>query len=310
MPLGLGVVQDCADLIVILPSTEGSLQTAIDVALTSKCYNACDMAEILRSKNLTTKFQILLEVAANQPNVQQKDIAKKLNITSQAVSEYVKELIKDGWLSSQGRSRYRVTREGVNWILRMARQLQGYSAFVSKVVSDISVSTAIADGVLSKGQPVSLFMRDGLLFASGLVRDKEPGGIAVSEAKEGEDVGISNVEGVIKLETGKVTIARVPNIEEGGSRNTDLVKLRQEVDRAKLVGAIGVESLVALKQIGIKPQYLYGVREAAIEAAYCGLPFLIVCVEDVLSAVTQRLEEENLDYRVVESRKNREAPTT
>jgi len=118
------------------------------------------------------------------------------------------------------------------------------------------------------------------------------------------------VEGVIKLETGKVTIARVPNIEEGGSRNTDLVKLRQEVDRAKLAGAIGVESLVALKQIGIKPQYLYGVREAAIEAAYCGLPFLIVCVEDVLSAVTQRLEEEDLNYGIVDLRKNREAAST
>jgi len=46
------------------------------------------MAEVLRSKNLATKFQILLEVAANQPNIQQKDIASRLNITSQAVSEY------------------------------------------------------------------------------------------------------------------------------------------------------------------------------------------------------------------------------
>lgn len=269
-----------------------------------KCYNF-DMAEILRSKNLTTKFQILLEVAANQPNIQQKDIAKKLNITSQAVSEYVRELIKDGWLSSQGRSRYRVTREGVNWILRMARQLQGYSAFVSKVVSDISVSTAIADNELSAGQPVSLYMRDGSLFASAVVRDKEPGGIAISEARKGEDVGISNVEGVIKLETGKVTIAEVPNVQQGGSRSTDLAKLKQEVDRAKLVGAIGVEALVALKRIGMKPHYRYGVREAAVEAAYCGLPFLIVCGEDVVSAVMQRLEEENLDYATLELRKDK-----
>ena len=49
------------------------------------------MAEVLRSKNLATKFQILLEVAANQPNIQQKDIAGKLNITPQAVSGYVKD---------------------------------------------------------------------------------------------------------------------------------------------------------------------------------------------------------------------------
>jgi len=263
------------------------------------------MAQILRSKNLATKFQILLEVAANQPNIQQKDIALKLSITSQAVSEYVKELIKDGWLSSQGRSRYKVTREGVDWILRMARQLQSYSSFVNKVVSDISVSAAIADGDLSEGQAVSLYMKDGLLFASPIMKDKGAKGVAISGAKKGDDVGISNVERVIKLKIGKITIGLVPNVQEGGSRNTDLVKLKGEIDRAKLVGAIGIESLVALKQIGIEPDYTYGVREAAIEAAHSGLPFLVICVEGGVPVLVQRLEEESLDYKIVTLRKGK-----
>jgi len=262
------------------------------------------MAQILRSKNLATKFQILLEIAANQPNIQQRDIAKRLGITSQAVSEYIKELIADDWLSSQGRSRYRVTREGVDWILRMARQLQSYSAFVSKAISDISISTAIADDDLSMGQPASLYMKNGLLFASGVVSGEGAKGIAVSEAKQGEDVGISNIEGVIRLETGKVTIAKVPNVPRGGFRNTDLVQLKREISEGMLVGVIGIEALVALKQIGIKPDYLYGVKEAAIEAAYCGLPFLVVCAEDEVSALAQRLEEENLGYKIVDLKKD------
>ncbi len=265
------------------------------------------MAQILRSKNLATKFQIMLEIAAKQPNIQQKDIAKKLDITSQAVSEYVKDLIKDGWLSSQGRSSYRVTREGVDWILRMARQLHSYSSFVGKIVSDIATSTAIADDHLSPGQPVSLHMKDGLLFASSIISDKGAKGTALSEAKKGEDVGVCNIEGVIKLETGKVTVAQVPSVQEGGSRNTDLTKLKQEIDRAKIVGAIGVESLVALNSLGIKPDYAYGVKEAAIEAAYCGLPFLVVCAEDGVSALKQRLEEENLGYEIVDLRKDKES---
>jgi putative transcriptional regulator len=266
------------------------------------------MAQILRSKNLATKFQILLEIAASQPNIQQRDIAKKLNITSQAVSEYVKELIADGWLSSQGRSRYKVTREGVDWILRMARQLQSYTSFVSKVVSDISISTAIADGDLSVGQAVSLYMKDGLLFASDISRDEGARGVAVSEAKKDEDVGISNVEGVIKLKTGKVTIAEVPNVQEGGSKNTDLVELKQEVDKAKLVGFIGMESLAALKQLGIKPDYAYGVKEAAVEAAYRGSPFLVICAEAAVPSLVQRLQEENLDYKIVALRKDKKSP--
>lgn len=263
------------------------------------------MAEVLRSKNLATKFQILLEVAANQPNIQQKDIASRLNITSQAVSEYARELIKNGWLSSQGRSRYKVTQKGVDWILRMARQLQSYSSFVNKVVSDISVSTAIADGDLSEGQAVSLYMKGGLLFASSIMNDKGAKGTAISEAKSGEDVGISNVEGVIELKTGMITIGSVPNIQEGGSRNSDLVKLKGEIGRAKLVGAIGIESLAALKQIGMKPAYTYGVREAAIEAAHSGLSFLVICVEEGIPVLVQKLEEENLHYEIVDLRKGK-----
>ena len=261
------------------------------------------MAQILKSKNLATKFQILLEIAANQPNIQQKDIAPRLGITSQAVSEYVRELIKDGWLSSQGRSRYRVTREGVDWILQMSRELHSYSSFVSKVVADISTSTAIADNDLSIGQPVSLYMKNGLLFASDVISDKGARGVVVTEAKKGQDVGIRNVEGVIKLGPGKVTIGKVPNVQDGGSRSTDPARLEREIKEPRLVGAMGTEALVAMRQIGIKPDYLHGVREAAIEAAYCGLPFLVICSEDKVSILVQRLEEENLVYEIIDLKK-------
>jgi putative transcriptional regulator len=263
-----------------------------------------DMAQILKSKNLATKFQIMVEIAAHQPNIQQKDIAPRLGITSQAVSEYIRELIKDGWLSSEGRSQYKVTKEGVDWILQMSRQLHSYAWSVSKVVADISTTAAIADSDLSVGQPASLYMKDGLLFASHVVNDKGAKGIAVTEAKKGQDIGIRNIEGVIKLEPAKVMMGKVPNVQDGGSRSTDLARLEKEVKKAKLVGALGTEALVALRQIGIKPDYVYGVREAAIEAAYCGLSFLVVSSEDKVPFLVQRLEEENLEYQIIDLRQN------
>jgi len=262
------------------------------------------MAQILKSKNLATKFQIMVEIAAHQPNVQQKDIAPRLGVTSQAVSEYIRELIKDGWLSSEGRSRYRVTKEGVDWILQMSRQLHSYAWSVSKVVADISTTTAIADSDLSPGQPTSLYMKDGLLFASRIVRGKGAKGTTVTEAKKGQDVGIRNIEGVIKLEPAGVMIGRVPNVQDGGSRSTNLARLEKEIKKARLVGALGTEALLALRQIGAKPDYVHGVGEAAIEAAYCGLPSLVVCVDDKVSIFVQRLEEENLDYSIVDLRKD------
>jgi len=262
-----------------------------------------NMAQILKSKNLATKFQIMVEIAAHQPNIQQKDIASRLGITSQAVSEYIRELVKDGWLSSQGRSRYKVTKEGVDWILQMSRQLHSYAWFVSKVVADISTTTAIADSDLSAGQQVSLYMKDGLLYASNVMSNKGAKGITVTEAKRGQDVGIRDIEGVIKLEPAKVMIGKVPNVQDGGSRSTNLARLEKEVKKARLVGALGMEALVALRQIDIKPDYVHGVREAAIEAAYCGLSSLIVCSEDKIPLLVQRLEEEKLDYEIVDLRK-------
>jgi putative transcriptional regulator len=263
-----------------------------------------DMAQILRSKNLATKFQIMIEIAAHQPNVQQKDIAPRLDITSQAVSEYIRELIKEGWLSSEGRSRYKVTKEGVDWILQMSRQLHSYAWFVSKVVADISTTTAIADNDLSAGQPASLYMKDGLLFASKATRGKGAKGIIVTEAKQGQDVGIRNIEGVIELKPAKVTIGKVPNVQNGGSGSADSNRLKREAKKARLVGVIGTEALVALMQTGVKPDYVHGVREAAIEAAYCGLSFLAICSEGNVSILVQRLEEENLNYVIVDLRKD------
>jgi len=263
------------------------------------------MVEILQSKNLATKFQILLEIAASQPNIQQKNIAGKLNISPQAISEYVKELISDGWLASQGRSRYQVTKEGVDWILKMARQLQSYCSFVNKVVSDISVSTAIAGDDLSSGQPVSLYMKDGLLFASSKLAKGAATGIAIFDAKKGGDVGISQIEGVIELEMGEVIICKVPDVREGGSRNVDFARLKEELDKGRLVGAIGNEALVTLKSMGRKPNYRYGVKEAMVEAASCGQSFLVVSTEDAASEIVRRLEEEKLEYKIVDLAQNK-----
>ena len=257
------------------------------------------MAQILQNKNLATKFQILVEIAANQPNVQQKLIAPKIGVTPQAVSEYVKEMLNDGFMLSEGRSRYKVTKEGVDWIITMARELQNYSAYVGKAITNATVCAAVAEGNLSQGQVVGLKMKDGVLYASAIV-GKGAKGIATSDARDGEDVGISNIEGIVDLKIGSITILKVPGIERGGSADADLDRLKKEVPQNVLVGAIGIEALSALKKIDVVPQYFYGVKEATVEAAYSGLSTIVVCVDDQLSSLIQRLESENLSYEIVD----------
>jgi putative transcriptional regulator len=60
--------------------------------------------QILRNKNLTTRFQILVEIADKGPLIHQRTIARELAITPQAVSEYIAQLVKEGLLKAEGRS--------------------------------------------------------------------------------------------------------------------------------------------------------------------------------------------------------------
>ena len=261
------------------------------------------MVQLLRNKNLATKFQILVEIAANQPNLQQKEIARRLDVTSQAISEYIRDLVKDGWLLSEGRSRYRITQEGMNWVLQTYRDLRDYSAFVGRAITNITICTAVAHDDLSEGQAVGLEMKDGLLFTTGNT-NRGATGIAVAAAKKGDDVGISNIEGIVDLVMGKITVLRVPGIQKGGSANVALVKLKEETTRKKEpIGAIGIEAITALRRLDIEPNYLYGVAEAAVEAARSGLTFLVVCTEEDTPKLLARLQEANLDYEILDLRK-------
>jgi len=257
------------------------------------------MPQVLQNKNLATKFQILVEIIANQPNVQQKNIAKKLSITPQAVSEYVMKMEEDGWVVSEGRSRYRVTREAINWVLRELRDLQSYLDFVRSVVTNITVCAAVADCDLLEGQSVGLVMKQGLLVATANAGDGAKG-IAVSSAQKGEDVGISGIEGIVDLQPGMITILKVPDIQRGGSRKVDLARLKYELGKERLVGAMGIEAMSSLRRVDCVPDYVYGVTEASIEAAHTGLPFLIICTIDEIPNIIKRLEDEAVPSELLE----------
>jgi putative transcriptional regulator len=259
------------------------------------------MVEILQNKNSATRFQILVEIAASGPSIQQKSIAVKLGVTPQAISDYIHQLVKEDLVVSTGRSHYRVSTKGVNWMLKVLRELRSYASVVEQAVTNITVCAAIAECDTNRGQAVGLKMKNGLLFATSQTNGGARG-IAVSSVSQGDDVDVSNIEGLVELATGRVTILQVPGIQKGGSRQVDLELLRTQVTNNQQVGAIGIEALLSLRRVDIEPRYLYGVTEAAIEAAQCGLSFIIVCTDDAIPGLTKRLQEEGLNYELIDLR--------
>jgi len=259
------------------------------------------MVEILQNKNSATRFQILVEIAASGPNIQQKSIAVKLGVTPQAISDYIRQLVEEDLVVSTGRSHYRVSAKGVNWVLNVLRQLRGYASMVEQAVTNITVCAAIAECDIRQGQAVGLNMKNGLLFATSQTNGGARG-IAASSVSQGEDVDVSNIEGLVELTGGKVTILQVPGIQKGGSRQVDLELLQAQVTNNQPVGAIGIEALIALRRVDIEPRYLYGVTEAAIEAAQCGLSFTIVCTDDAIPGLIKSLQEKSLNYELIDLR--------
>ena len=259
------------------------------------------MVEILRNKNTATRFQILVEIAAIQPNIQQNYIAKRLNVTPQAVSDYVKQLLKDRLITSDGPSRYRISTEGADWILKHLKEAQEYFNSVEKAVSNIKVSAAVATYNLSQGQTVGLVMRKGLLMAT-IDLSVEAKGIAVSDAASGDDVGIANIQGIISLERGEVTILKVPSVQRGGSKNVALDQLKNATRGKKPIAFLGIEALTTLKRVGIQPDCIYGAREAVIEAANSGLSPVIVCTDEEIPTLIKMLEEADIKHKLLDLR--------
>ncbi|WP_020222902.1 MarR family transcriptional regulator, partial [Halarchaeum acidiphilum] len=184
------------------------------------------MTDVLADKRTATRFRVLVEIADRQPAVSQGEIADAVGVTTQAVSEYIRDLVDDGLVEKEGRSRYRVTKEGVDWLLRTADDVRRYADRVTEdVLGSVHEDAAIALDDVESGDAVTLTMRDGLLHADP-DGNGSASGVATTDAAAGEDVGVTGFEGIIDLEPGRVTVYQIPPVRTGGSGAVDLDALR------------------------------------------------------------------------------------
>lgn len=258
--------------------------------------------DILRSKRDATQYQILVQIAQHQPAISQQEIADAIGLTSQAVSNYLQDLIEEGFVSKRRRGRYEVTKEGVNWLITQTDELDALVEYVSSdVIGQVDVEAAIAVEDIDENQQVSLEMRDGLLHAMSGTGDGATA-VAVTDAVAGEDVGVSDFEGVLEYEFGTVTVISVPGVREGGSRAVDREVVTESIGTVSLVAAAGVEAIAAARAADVAIDLRFGTPEAVCEAAMKGLDVAVITVADQLSAHTDRLRELNIGYEVVDAR--------
>jgi putative transcriptional regulator len=126
----------------------------------------------------------------------------------------------------------------------------------------------------------------------------------MSDALEGEDVGVTDLKGMISLPEISITVCKVPRVERGGSRSVDYGMLKKHAMDKPYIAALGVEALISLRKIKVKPDILFGAKESVVEAAFHGLSSLVVSVDEEIPSLLNRLESEGLNYEVVDLSKH------
>jgi putative transcriptional regulator len=254
------------------------------------------MVEVLDRKRSATTFRVLVEIADRQPAVNQAEIAAAVGVTAQAVSEYIGDLVEQGYVEKEARSRYRVTNEGVDWLFQQAGDVRRFAEHVTEdVLGSVQEDAAIASGQLTAGDAVSLSIDTGLLRA-------EPGahgpatGIATTDATAGEVVGVTGFEGVIEMQPGSVVVVQVPPVRNGLAADPEvLASICDDVDRVVAAGVEAVE-LARHAELDLETQFAPGA--VAADAAGRGVDVAVITTTDAAGRITDALREAGLAYEV------------
>jgi putative transcriptional regulator len=253
-----------------------------------------DHISLFRDRGEFTKFQILLEMMRNQPHVKQKNISDALGITIQAVSKYFKKFMKEGLVEvGSEKANYRLTSKAMEKLREDAKNLENY---IFRIVNDLKIERvwpAIAMQPLRAGDEVGLIIKDGVLYAMAPNSNAEAFGRATTDASLGDDVGLRDLRGRVKLKQGKVLLVKLPSIKEGGSRVANLTKIRKiygefKPDRIGVMGAVG---RAVLNKLGLEADLEFGITRAVALAALRGLNVLVLAVGRMVHRVIEEIDE-------------------
>ncbi|GAB7090916.1 winged helix-turn-helix transcriptional regulator [Halorubrum luteum] len=258
---------------------------------------------LLDNKRDATRYRVLVEIADRQPAVSQAEIADALGVTSQAVSDYVRSLVEDGYAEKLARGRYQVTKEGVDWLITRTDGLSEYLSRVTDgVLGSVDVDAAIATAPVSGGDEVGLTMRNGVLHAvpKAELDDVAASAVAVTEGTAHEAIGVTEFEGVVDYDPGVVTVLSVPAVTDDVP--PDPVTVGSFVSESDILAVAGTEAYAAALNADMKPDIRFGTVDAVSEAALRGLDVVLIASTDELSRHTTRLREDGVRYEVREPR--------
>lgn len=206
--------------------------------------------QILRNLKRNTELLILVELLKS-PSIRMKEMADRLGITIQAVSQYISVMKKQGLLKEHADA-LRPTKKGMQVAQEHFTNLKGFVDDTLRSIAVIDRTVAIAGKKIEKNQSVGLVMEDGLLMAfPGL--EASSTGKSLERAAEGDDILVGQLEGIVDLELGRLLVIEAPSEMEGGSKSADIARTKDRIDEFSpglLVAGDTIGSALLMKTSG------------------------------------------------------------
>jgi putative transcriptional regulator len=214
-------------------------------------------------------------------------------MTVQGASDYAKGLEVDGLLTTVG-GEYRATKKGIGFLQGRIRELRAFVEQARLSMAFVETTAAFAGASIHRGDRVGLFMERGQLVAYP-DRPSPSMGVAGEDAGKGEDVAVRDLEGIVALRPGRITLLRVPSIRSGGAKAIDAARARRILRKVKsaVVAGMDVQGPVAARLLGLAPRIEFGVLPAVLDAAERGVDVVLFVPEERAADAVQAIEATN-----------------
>ncbi len=246
---------------------------------------------VLRDLRESTRVLFLHEVTANR-HTRLRTIAERLGMTVQGAADYAHALEADGLLTlTEGE--YRATKKGINLLQNRLRELRAFVDQASRSTAFVETTMAFAGAAIDRSEHVGLFMEDGYLVAYPS-RASSSVGIATEDAARGEDVAIRQLEGILALHPGRITVARVPSSRVAARRvGPDACRKLLRHCGGSVVATLDVEGKMAAHRLRLRPRIEFAPLAGTVAAAERGLDVLLLVPEGRATEAIEAIEAAN-----------------
>jgi putative transcriptional regulator len=235
-----------------------------------------------------SKFNQLLVLSRLSGSKESKSqISSQLGMTKQGLLYHVKSLRDNGFIDDSDH----ITPKGYEYLysglMDLSMLIQSNLAILHSNIS----WEAIAAEDLESDDRINLYMQNGYLMASRSIPTGSTG-VCRMKAKRGDPVRIDKVEGIIRVDPGKIDIYTLPSMDEAGySAESVRMKLSGIMANGRKIGVIGEEAFAMMDNLK-KVDFEYATLASAYDAALRGISSIIIVSRSRFIFVSAELSEQ------------------